>query len=387
MKKLVLLDYYLTNKSGHHLTYDLSVVNEAVKEGIPAEILCPKGAAVSKNFLIKDELDSFTTNGKFQSIKKILERIKEIKNTIKKYKDSLFIVQYVDKTTYFQWFFATLFNSGKNNRYAFVIRRGLGDHYKSDPLMSALLKSLISSPFIFILKQRKDFYFLTDSELIDIDLKKRGFKRTGLLPIPHLPNVTFKASKEDVIGFFGGARYEKGYCLLPEIIDLVLKKKPKTKFVIQDYLPKITYYNMHLDLLKETQTKIRSLAKKYPKNIILLEGYLDDKTYNKYMDMCKILLSIYNKDLYGMGTSAILSEGISMGKWIIVPNGTWMSYQKNKYSKISAFDNFNAKSITEAILKIKENIPQKTLLEQISGWKKFHSAKNFIKLLRKYAFN
>jgi glycosyltransferase involved in cell wall biosynthesis len=383
MRKFVIIDYFLRENRGHDECYDFSIADEAIRKGIKTEIWCPKRKDKNQPDFVKQCLKSPDSRKKGMMWKLIVVIARTIEfNSIFKRKtldtNTLILIPSIDSHFLLALTIGTLGLKFKP-KIIILLRRGLNDSFYVLGYFKSKIKNLITNPFLRYL-YKKNVMFYSDSELITGELKEKGFRNTKTLPIPHLPPKKINNSRNHKlsIGYFGGARFEKGFDILPNIIDSIIRNNQEISFIIQSFLIEKS------DKMRQAQIKLDTLCQSYPDKIILLDKYLSTKEYTENIKKCSIFLIPYRKKLYGKGTSGILAEAIACGAWAVVPTETWMAKQSEKYAKIIEFDSFSSKVIISAIdaCIYKENILNRVRIKnQIKNWYYFHSSTNYINIL------
>ncbi len=368
MKKLVILDHFLMDIKGHEETYDFAIAKEAIRQGIKTEIWCPKREKPQPEFVKQCLKQPFWKKKNllkmiFAAMMSIFEWRSIFKNN-KLDQETTVFVQSVRLPILLFFSLGTL-GIKLEPRVIIVLRRGLREYNK------LLLRCLY---------KKGNVLFYADSEAIVNELLSNGISSAKLLPMPHLLLIKRVQSQDNkiAIGYFGGARFDKGFDLLPKVIERVLQNHPQASFIIQAYDYKQS------DEIKRAKNAIFSIQNKYPKRIKMLKIYLSESEYKKQMKQCSILLAPCRREFYGEGTSGILAEAISGGVWAVVPSKTWMSAQKSRYDKISTFDEYATEDISGAIdycLSKEKGLDTKRIDNQISSWLRFHSASNFLKVV------
>ncbi len=396
MDRLVIIDYYLAAEGGHHEVYDYSIAREAVRRGKKVEVLSPSRQSGEKPAFLEECLDRRTRLRRLAEkmpfgISYVLKtalhtaEMRTIFRTRKFDEKTVVLFQTVDRLFPLSFCLATAFMKPRA-RVVVILRRGIRDHYESDSPFIARLKSAVHDPFMRLIHRWKNVVFCSDSNIITDELHRDGFDDAVTFPIPHLPprQPLKKKGRKTIVGFWGGARFEKGFDLLPDIIEDVIKRSPKHVFKVHNYAHGVKYLHQSSSVVQVAQERMQTLKKKHPKNILIISRYLSDADYAKEMGSCDIVLIPYRRELYGGGTSGILAEGIAFGEWIVVPDKTWMSDQARRYGKISIFRKFDAASIADAVLRCTNGVQSasgKRLNAQISEWYYFHSQRRYVTLL------
>ena len=169
------------------------------------------------------------------------------------------------------------------------------------------------------------------------------------------------------IGYFGHGRLNKGAHMLYPIVNELNKLDMNLEFFIQFHTPfddgYLALYDVHKTLLKQEP------------HTMVVETPLSREEYYKYLNECDIILMPYNAISYQNNHSGVLTESMSLGKVIVIPNHTGLSEDAN------ATDYGAVKDIIAAIcdaVKYYKSLHKKSMQAQ----EKFiaeHSAENCIK--------
>lgn len=366
MKKLVIIDHFLITDKGHDEQYDFSIAKEAIKRGIHAEVWCPNRKKQNQPGFIKQYLNTpfWERKGWILKILSAIASIFEWRRLFRRGeldKDTVVFIQMVKFPVLLMFTCAT---------FGLVIK----------PKIVMVLRRAMNNLLMKYLYRRKNTIFISDSELISEELKAEKFVSSKVLPMPYLPakeEIIYKKSNV-IVGYFGEARYDKGFDLLAEMIEIIITNHKNIFFKIQANIHKGTA------LMKETLHKIEEIGRNNPGRIEIMSRFLTYSEYTDYMQKCSIIIAPYRKEFYGKGTSGILAEAIACGNWVIVPSGTWMADQKCRYDKVVIFDEPNAQSLSEAVelcIKRDKEIDHSKIVKQVDEWYKFHSPENYIRIL------
>jgi glycosyltransferase involved in cell wall biosynthesis len=363
MKKLIILDHFLNDNKGHDEQYDFSIAREAIRRGIVAEVWSPKRKDPQPEFVKQYLKTPFWKRanalGKiFAALGSIFEW-RTLFMSEKLDNNSIVLIQTI-KFPILVFLSLGLVGISVKPKLAIVLRRGI--------------ENSIARTLMKYLNNRKNTVFLPDSELITEELLGEGFQNAKTLPIPHLPaREALEKENRRVIGYFGEARYDKGFDLLPGLIENVLKDDQSASFIIQSNVHKRTA------AMADAVGRLFNIGDSFPSRLEIIDRYVSDAEYAALMRKCSIILIPYRGKLYGKGTSGILAEAIACGKWAVVPAGTWMADQKKKYPKIAIFNAATVESIANAIKACEGNFLG--LEQKIDEWYKFHSAENYLNIL------
>lgn len=404
MKKLIILDYFFGEGIGHFERYDLSIVKEALRQEIKAEIWCPIGKDQADSDLVQCRLkapsrrtwkDKSSFKRSLLKAISVVPRSLEFRSIFKKErdKDSVILIPEIENLFYLYLlplFFGTLW-TGVSPRIVIIIRRDMARDWGYLADLFPNLCRLLTGLSMNYLSKRKNVSFISDSDLITEELRREGVSRISTVPIPHLPSRHKEASDKVggkgkvVIGYFGGARLEQGFDLVPATIKGAFEAYPDLtiNFIVQ------TGHEDGRGRMGKAFMELSGLKEAWPERIEILSGYLASEEYEEQMSRCHIILIPYRSEDYGNRTSGILTEAIACGAWSIVPSGTWMAKQKEKYEKIITFDELDAETLVDAIglcLKLNGEIDTEKINRQIDNWYAFHSPSNYLDAIRSLSF-
>ena len=175
----------------------------------------------------------------------------------------------------------------------------------------------------------KRLVYLCDSE----ELRKEYLESSNLKleVVPVMAKTEFKRKNHDTndtitLSYLGAARNDKGFYLLPEIIQAIENSgKFNVNFVIQSSFSGTNFMESKCSTALE---KLIEISNKNT-NITLFENQLDDDTYDKLLLTTDLMLLPYTGETYKIQTSGILIESMANGIPCIVPKDTWMEKELN----------------------------------------------------------
>lgn len=170
--------------------------------------------------------------------------------------------------------------------------------------------------------------FYTDTEELTAQYDRLNVLPFQTVPIPHthIPETRGTPKGALRILYIGDARGEKGYHLLPGIIENLWERYVETgrvtfhlqsNFNIPDGEPKAVI----------AREQLEHLARKKPGAIELFKEPLTSEQYRELLLSGDINLLLYDVNNYYARSSGILVESLSAGMPVIVPAGTWLSRQ------------------------------------------------------------
>jgi glycosyltransferase involved in cell wall biosynthesis len=130
--------------------------------------------------------------------------------------------------------------------------------------------------------------------------------KPGARPAPDgLPHVVFA----------GGARAEKGYAALPEVIEA---NGRRARFTVQSG----PVGAASDPLVQRAHRRLRAMT---GAQLTLLETALEPEAYAALLASADLLLLPYDSVAYGPRSSGILAEALALGVPAVVPGGCWMA--------------------------------------------------------------
>lgn len=410
-KRLIFIDPSICDCRGHYLEYALSVLNQATIEGLKC--------ILATNCKFKDKLDSIDVKpvfkytfweifgknpyipdfGSYCSMSKssVLKRIlkyfvQEIR--VKRYKINLkCFLKKIRLNENDIIFFPTVCHlellamAETINKiqisYAGIhvlFRRPLYNsknwaEERKNPFVRDIYNKLMKTKKIKLDK----LYFYTDTEELAKQYNSLDVYKFTVLPIPHSKtNRHLRIQNTIKIGYLGGARTEKGFCVLPYIVESLSGKS--VEFYIQ------TNLDEESDEVKSGVSKLKHFCEIYS-NICLLEELSVDE-YERYIEQIDILLVLYDSVAYSARSSGIFVEAITGGCIVLTMHDTWMAAQvemfENKYGlKIGEIchGEEDAVPMLEMII---DNIQvyEANIKEASSIYQRIHNPHNLLKIVQ-----
>jgi len=267
-----------------------------------------------------------------------------------------------------------------NYRFSIILRNTIEDITKENNYKSTIFRHL---------KNCKNINLFTDSELLTEYYQiKITNKKIMTLPIPvSTSKVKFKniTKKSFIIGFLGPPRIDKGFLLLPDLIQNIIKNNDNIKIKLYIQIAKDMSFE-----LENTFKKINDLSNN-PKNKLLkihfLKGPLSDESYQAYFSSIDLILILYQDKRYKYSTSGIFAESLNLNIPSLCWANTWPAHvindARNEKLKIGECIDDIDKSY-KIIKSMKANICKykKDLQKYVVGWNK----KNNFKEIANYFF-
>jgi glycosyltransferase involved in cell wall biosynthesis len=170
--------------------------------------------------------------------------------------------------------------------------------------------------------------FYTDTDRLTDQYRRLNAAEFSTLPIP--VNETFRArdrSDTDLpleVVFLGDARSEKGYPLLPPMVEALWREVDagKVHFTFQS--------NFGFERTQSDAPVVvsRNALRTYPADVVRIhEKPMKTDEYEKLVLESDIILIPYDAERYYARSSGVLVEALSAGVPVVVPAGSWMSDQ------------------------------------------------------------
>jgi glycosyltransferase involved in cell wall biosynthesis len=322
--KFLLIDPTLQTEIGHHLTYAETVLQPARAAGFQTV------AAINRNFHVRlcgaDRLqplfryDFWGRDISIEEKPRIPDSSKHFIETIRRLtdqerlssRDHVFVPNISDSDLRELADFLACTKPLMQSTWHIILRHDL----PTDPMarVAAVARlSKISAPRV---------HFYTDTK----ELSQQHEDATGVafrtLPIPVLPD--FHPSETPLspyglplkVAYLGDARWEKGFCEIPRIVEssLDLIISGKLRFSIQCNTPGPERE------CKDAILRLRELSANYP--VELLTNRLSKQDYDTSLHAADIILALYDRQSYARRSSHVVMEALTHGKAVIVTSGT-----------------------------------------------------------------
>lgn len=402
--KLHILDNGFAKKSGHNFEYTKSVYEEWVRRGNEAVIYCTQvddGDVRGKFNLVPlfsvDVRESYSKVRVPQWLNKFL-RLQGVFNTLAGNRSFLNDLKKIDIKSLSEGDVVLVHTLDQNSLFAlyrwyrslapakrpfFILlfrfttmhcgdkKRRLPSYYFYK-LMLKLLERLLGSEKII---------FTTDSDALAEQYETMTQRKVYVLPIPHIPTVVFRepnsSNDEKVFVYIGEANERKGYHLLPEAIDFVMKNRAhrKVRFLLQSNCPRHPEERV-------LQAKKELSAMGDP--IEIVDRVLDTTEYYGLLASADAVLIPYVAESYRAQTSGIFAEALAFGRSVIVPKDTWMGREFTKYKSGGVLFNENGKeALGMAILSFLQHSEESEKRADLCriDWIQYHNPKNYVDIL------
>jgi glycosyltransferase involved in cell wall biosynthesis len=162
------------------------------------------------------------------------------------------------------------------------------------------------------------------------------------LPVPTWANLPVQRVEREgtQISFLGGARAEKGFHLLPDIVASVREGHPHVRFTIQAF-------GFDADYVRPI---IRRLAEQGDV-VTLIEKPVSDEELRLAMTRSDLLLLPYDRERYGDRGSSLFTEAKRTATPMVLPEGTEIGREGRDKGIATTFAEFTAGSVAEAAIR------------------------------------
>lgn len=385
--RVIIIDEFLENKTGHYYEYDKSVMESLALQGIPCDLYCRDTVADD----IRMELNAepfFHYNPdlpirklpligpflyRFHNWKKIREQIQRVVK-----EQSATAEQVVFFAPNIFWYnvlpYAKAF--GQTNVRALLLYRtsvleaiDIGEKYK--PLIFRLYDWAVR-----LLSRNPEIRFVTDSEVIAKQFMEKYKQPMAVLPIPHV----FEMGKDETavnhsfrLYLPGPARIEKGVETITAALEHLHAHHP-------DVLSKIEVVMQFFG--EKEKEQLQALQARMQKLGVRLDflGKLSSEEYKtQFLEAQIILIPYLNSRGYQARTSGVLAEAIAAAKPFITTSDSWMDIQVKKYNTGLSIRDLSAADLAHAIRAMITDYDRHSAnaLEAKDAWLAFHSKEHF----------
>ena len=179
--------------------------------------------------------------------------------------------------------------------------------------------------FVRLARCQAPIRYWTDTPHLADQYLSLGCPSISVLPIPHgldiIPERVRPAHAPLTLSFLGGARADKGFHLLPELVASLAEDylaTGKIRFLIQ------TTYGLSREAPLMWKTK--QALKAFPQDWVeLIESPPDQAEFNAALQATDLLLLPYDRQTYARRSSGLLIQALAAGIPTIVTDGTWLA--------------------------------------------------------------
>ena len=196
----------------------------------------------------------------------------------------------------------------------------------------------------FLIKEKIFLYVLTKKNY-DIFIKRLNFNN-GIFR-SNIPWVFFNRKINNsfkTVGYMGDARVNRGFNLLPELIDKLIKTSDNYKFIIQ--------YAKIDESVRVASEKLHAMAA-LNKNIVIYQKYLDYKEFRSTLQKIDIMPILHNIDEINLGNPSTIYSSITHQIPMIIPSN--LKYMKDVLIHRSYEESNNLDETVKKIEIIKKN--------------------------------
>lgn len=395
-KSLHLVDYSLRSRTGHHYNYDVSLRNACHRAGVPFHLYVGKsidegirqelGATAiysnieDSNVVARNDAEyvKLTTDFNSEFLRDMMPLSREVDE------NCVFFLQTVkvDRLIGLQAWLASFPRQRMPGAVIF-----LRWDMTQNPFFPPIYKLLVElGPTV---------RFCTDTAHIQAAYTKAGCA-VDLVPIPHTVREAGEAPPSldpvlaaflgdrsaPLVGYFGPGRWEKGFHLLPGLIDHVSEVAPSTRFLIQSPLNEGRTL-VAADQQDDAFRRIRQKAET-SETVLWIDAAVGDAEYHYLMSCCDIVLLPYVGDKYITGSSGIFCEAVAAGKMTVAPRSSWMETQAVEHQTATVlFEHGDAAHVALAVLKAVANREALAARAEAmkAAWQAHHSPESLLAYL------
>lgn len=169
--------------------------------------------------------------------------------------------------------------------------------------------------------------FYTDSAALSRDYESLVPLSFGVLPLPFRAHLVQRRARRAgqplTIGYLGEARDEKGFPLLPGLIEALLHDyvlPGKVRFLLQSNVSQPRFNPRSAGALAQLRRQA------YPGvELVARDAPLSPEAYHALISQADIVLLPYAIDAYQARTSGAMGEALAAGAAVVVTAGTWLA--------------------------------------------------------------
>jgi len=394
--RFIYVDPGLTHNLGHHANSCRQIVKAAIKRGLSPVVLSHENIDLALAEELKalpllrwgtyDRLRSFrlksvlTRSGRLdlsQSIKwlrfvdnpslGVLRRIESFERAVRTTADDLQRFNFSGRDVVY-------FNSAQVVQLAAILRYLVSLPAHSRP---TFFVEFFLSPGVTVRLERKEILRIVD-ENVFLDPRAAFYRMVGAywsrlgerLPIHcmtfdqyasqvfaeligqtvstfPLPRVSITDRRSRVganpptVGIIGHQRADKGYHLVPHIIQYVLTSRPTARFLVHNGAPQE---------MKEVQSQLRGMADR-DQRLEIDERVADDVIWRELLERCDLIVCPYEANRFRSSYSAVASEAAAEAVPAVVPADTSLSEMIAALNGgYTTFDSWDARAVAEATI-------------------------------------
>jgi glycosyltransferase involved in cell wall biosynthesis len=166
------------------------------------------------------------------------------------------------------------------------------------------------------------------------------------LPMPYERQATPRdrsGTRPITVSVIGHQRPEKGFDLMPEVAEALLRNRPDTRILIHNAKP---------DQMREAQDKLRQLAAR-DSRIRLEEAVAGPALWASLLERSDLMLCPYDPNVYTFSHSSVACESLANAVPLVVPARTALSAQLEDFGGPgTSFESFTAQSIVSSLERV-----------------------------------
>jgi glycosyltransferase involved in cell wall biosynthesis len=190
------------------------------------------------------------------------------------------------------------------------------------------------------------------------------------IPLPAAPAVVPRDEDRTSFAFLGGARHEKGFDLLPEIVATLIEATDADVLVQIAEVPPSSSI---------TVERLHALARS--PRVRLHHGAAAAETYRALAGSIGVMLLPYDAHRYRIRGSGLFFEALSAGLPLVLPAGTWMA---EEWSRLRGggvlFHDWTANDVAEAAVQVARSFDEHRARSRCTAprWNASHSTAAFV---------
>jgi glycosyltransferase involved in cell wall biosynthesis len=166
----------------------------------------------------------------------------------------------------------------------------------------------------------------------------------GVLPLPHIARTEVRSrvgAKPVTVAVLGHQRPDKGYALVPDIVERLLEQRPDIRLLIHNGAP---------NEMAETQLKVRALLDGRPQ-ITVDERLAGPEIWQGLLRQSDLILCPYPAWRFASAYSAVAAEAVACAIPLVVPAYTTLSELVERYGGGgTTFATHDAPAIVAAVI-------------------------------------
>ena len=222
-------------------------------------------------------------------------------------------------------------------------------------------------------------HYWTDSAELTAQYRAATGQRFETLPIPHARHASVRkpSSNRFRILYLGGARLEKGFHRLPQLVRALTDDRDRQRCFE-------FYFQAHKDApceereLTAARAELERLA---PRGVTLFTDPLSPAAYGELLAMGDAVVLPYDARSYAARSSGVFAEALAAGIPIVAPEGTWMSRRLPPGAGLCYAAIEDAARCIRVISANQERFAE-AAWRSSSAWRSEHDAGRLVSLLR-----